>query len=115
MTFEDIKKHVIASGSDNVGTFGGEYRGGAYVQQHPDEIAEVLEFLLNAKPGYENMLEVGSAAGGNAKMFCEILNIKNLLIIDDNQHLMHTVRSENLKNINYEEYIGNSQSKSASI
>jgi predicted O-methyltransferase YrrM len=112
MKIQEIKDYIIEQGSDCLNNFGGKYRGGIFLQQNPDEISEVLYFLLN-NGSYESMLEVGSASGANAKVFCEILKINNLFIIDDNKHDQHPLRSKNLSKINYKEYIGNSQGNEA--
>lgn len=112
-TKEEIKQYILNQGSDSIYHFGGKFEGGIYLQQDPDEISEILNFLLNERQ-YESMLEVGSAAGANAKVFYEVLKLKDLFIIDNNQHGRHGLRVENLKNIKHEEYIGDSQSKEAS-
>lgn len=113
MKIPNIKDYVLSQGSDKIDFFGGAFEGGIYLQQVPDEITEVLEFLINTKKQFTSMLEIGSASGGNAKMFYEILNLKELYIVDNNEHSKHTYRKENLKNTNYTEFIGNSQSPEA--
>lgn len=113
MNINEIKNYILEQGSDSVHMFGGKFDGGIHLQQHPDEISEVLNFLLESGKSFNNMMEVGSASGANAKIFCEILNINDLLIIDNNEHSKHVVRPENLKNIKYQEFIGNSQGEDA--
>lgn len=114
MNFSQIKEYILDQGSDCLNTFGGKFQGGIYLQQHPDEISEILSFIIENKYSSNLMLEVGSAAGANAKVFCEILKVKELFIIDNNMHPRHVLRSANLSNINYKEYVGDSQSKQAS-
>jgi predicted O-methyltransferase YrrM len=84
-----------------------------FLQQDLDEISGAINFLLEQGVKYSNFLEVGSAAGGNARVFSDLLNIKDITIIDDNQHPEHIYRHENLKHLNINEYIGNSQSAEA--
>jgi predicted O-methyltransferase YrrM len=112
MNLNEIKQYILRQGSDCINTFGGDFRGGIYLQQNPDEISEILFFLLQQEK-INSMLEVGSASGANAKVFCEILKINDLFIIDNNQHDRHVLRPENLKNIEFKEYIGDSQTKEA--
>lgn len=114
MNVNEIKDFILKQGSDCTTTFGGEFQGGIYLQQNPDEISQVLSFIIENNYKCDSMLEVGSAAGANAKVFCEILKINDLFIVDDNRHWRHNIRKENLSKINYKEYIGNSQSKEAS-
>jgi predicted O-methyltransferase YrrM len=108
MNINQIKEYILSQGSDSLYHFGGAYEGGIHLQQDPDEISEILNFILNKKE-IDSMLEIGSAAGANAKVFYEILKLNELFIIDDNQHGKHLFRKENLKDKNYKEYIGNSQ------
>jgi len=84
-----------------------------FLQQDLDEISCAINFLIGQNKLYSNLLEVGSAAGGNARVFCELLNIEDLTIIDDNQHSQHVYREANLKHLNPKQYIGNSQSSEA--
>lgn len=113
MNFNQIKQYVLEQGSDCLNKFGGNFEGGIYLQQNPDEISQILSFIIENKYKCDCMLEVGSAAGGNAKVFCETLSVKELFIVDNNMHPRHTVRPHNLTKINYKEYIGDSQSKDA--
>lgn len=113
MNIEEIKQYILEQGSDSLHHFGGSYEGGIHLQQNPNEISEILNFLLQSGKEFNYMLEVGSAAGANAKVFCEILEIKELFIIDDNKHDKHVHRGTNLKNVNHKEFIGNSQGDEA--
>lgn len=114
MNLNEIKEYVLNQGSDCLNTFGGKFKGGIHLQQNPEEISEILNYIIqnNYKP--ISMLEVGSASGANAKVFCEVLGINDLFIIDNNMHDRHIIRPENLAKFSYKEYIGDSQSKSAS-
>jgi predicted O-methyltransferase YrrM len=110
---QDIKEEIKKLGSDSVKMFDGQFEGGIYLQQNLDEISETIDFLLKNNHKFENLLEVGAAAGGNSKVFSLFLNIKNIRIIDDNNHSKHIYRKEVLKNLDVEEFVGNSQSKEA--
>jgi len=114
MNINEIKEYILNQGSDCVNTFGGNYQGGIFLQQNPDEISQVLSYIIENKYKTESMLEVGSASGANAKVFCEILGVKELFIVDNNLHSRHVSRPENLAKINYKEYVGDSQTKQAS-
>lgn len=113
MNLTEIKNYILLQGSESIPVCGGNFEGGIYLQQYPDEIAEVLNYLLQSKSKYSNMLEVGSAAGGNSKVFSEILSIPKLYIVDDNNHPRHGYRPSTLKGLDYIEYIGNSQTQEA--
>ena len=104
---KDIIKRIEELGSDNVATFGGKFEGGIHLQQIPDEIAPVIEFLQEKE--IENYLEIGSAAGGLVYLLNDFLDLKKILIIDDNMHPKARLRSDILSDIDYDEIIGNSQ------
>lgn len=104
---KDIIKYVEDMGSDSIAVFGGKKEGGANIQQIPDEIAACLNDLRKYK--IKNLLEVGSAAGGNIKLFDHFFDLDNIIIIDDNMHPKAILRSRVLKGIAYKEIIGRSQ------
>jgi len=108
MNEEKLIEEILKLGSDSVEVFSGSYDGGIYLQQKPDEITELILLLSNKK--YENFLEIGAAGGGNMYVFNKFLDIENNTIIDDNQHNKHQFRNEILKNVDYDEWIGDSQS-----
>lgn len=83
------------------------------LQQNSEELADVISFLLKENKQFTSFLEIGAAAGGNARVFADFLKIKNIYIIDNNLHPEHIYRSKNLENLNVKEYIGDSQCLSA--
>jgi len=114
-TKEDIKQYLDTVGFDcnhfNPGT--SLKIGGIYLQQHIEEYTDMLYFLLNLDIPIDNILEVGSASGGNAYVLANIFKPTNIVIIDDNTHHYHQKRYEILKDIQYKEFIGNSQGREA--
>lgn len=84
MNKENILEHVLNAGSNSIEVFGGKYNGGYELQQCPQEITEFL-FKYQDKE-VENFLEIGVAAGGNTRIFCDFLKIKNVFTIDLDEH-----------------------------
>lgn len=105
-----LQEEILNLGSDSLHVFGGRFEGGIHLQQSIEEITGLIEFLIQQNKKYENFLEVGAAAGGNTYLFNKFFNFEKIFIIDDNQHKKNTIRKETLKDINYQEYIGDSQS-----
>jgi hypothetical protein len=83
-TKEEILQFVLNAGSDSVEVFGGNFKGGYELQQCPDEITNFLSTYQNTE--VTNFLEIGVAAGGNTRIFCDFLNIKDVYIMDLNVH-----------------------------
>jgi predicted O-methyltransferase YrrM len=81
---ENILEYVLNAGSNSVEVFGGRYDGGYELQQCPQEITEFL-FKYQWKE-IENFLEIGVAAGGNTRIFCDFLKIENVFTIDLDEH-----------------------------
>ena len=107
-TVEEIKQFILDAGSDHLPTFGGSYEGGIHLQQCPGEIAPCLVELLKCKDEIKNYLETGSAAGGSAFIFNHFFPLEKMVLIDDNKHGKHSLRSETLKDINCQELVGRS-------
>lgn len=108
---EELKNEILNLGSDNITVFGGKYEGGIHLQQNIVEITGLIEFLFSLNKKFESFLEVGSAAGGNTFILNKYFNFDNVVIIDNNEHSKHHLRSEILKDVKRVEYIGDSQSK----
>jgi predicted O-methyltransferase YrrM len=108
MTFEEIYEYVLNVGTDNVNGFSGRFEGGYRIFQHPEEITNLILYLLDKK--INNYLEIGSAAGGTTRLLSDFLKIRNYYIVDDNMFWQSSVRKKNLKNLNVKEFIGNSHS-----
>lgn len=111
----NIKQTILDFGSDCLGVFGGKFEGGIHLQQSIDEITLLIQFLLEEKKKYYNFLEIGSAAGGNTFLLNYFLKFNSIYIVDNNCHPKYPLRKDILKNIEYKEYIGNSQSPEAKI
>jgi predicted O-methyltransferase YrrM len=109
MNKELLMKEISELGSDNLDVFGGKYEGGIHLQQRLDEISDLIIYLID-KIDEVNFLEIGSASGGNVFVFNKYFNIKNIVIIDDNNHPKHKFRKNILKDIEYKEFIGDSKS-----
>jgi predicted O-methyltransferase YrrM len=103
-----IKKYVTEKGSGNVEGFGGTFSGGYYTQQNPDEISELILFLLKTCNNRNSYLEIGAASGGSAKLIDDFLLFDNIYIIDNNEHPHHVYRKTILPYAI--EYIGDSHS-----
>jgi len=112
MDREKLKNEILDLGSDSLEVFGGKFEGGINLQQRIDEIVDLLMFLIE-NTEFVDFLEIGAASGGNTFVFNKYLNIVSTCIVDDNKHPKHGLRPENLKDIEYDEFIGNSQSKEA--
>jgi len=84
MKKEDILEYVLNTGSNSIEVFGGRYNGGYELQQCPHEITEFL--FKYQKKEIENFLEIGVAAGGNTRIFCDFLKVHNVFTIDLDEH-----------------------------
>lgn len=111
MQYQQIINHIKTIGSENKTTFGGDYEGGYYIQQVPIEVSGLIYWLLsNGITSFENVLEIGSAAGGFLKLLNDYFNIDGFYIVDDNALPTHTLRKHNLQDLNYHEFVGSSHS-----
>jgi hypothetical protein len=81
---QEILNFVLNAGSDSLEVFGGKFKGGYELQQCPDEISDFLLEYQNLE--IENFLEIGVAAGGNSRIFCDFLKIKDVYTIDLGNH-----------------------------
>jgi predicted O-methyltransferase YrrM len=104
---------VKSLGSDNLESVGGEYVGGVYLQQIPDEIGPFVFDLLNEGVKLEYILEIGSAAGGNIFLLNRFFGVRKSVLIDNNRHLNSPMRYKILKDIKYSEFLGDSHSDEA--
>ena len=83
-TYEEILNFVLNAGSNHLWVFGGKFQGGYELQQDPDEITAFLMDYQGKE--IENFIEIGVAAGGNTRIFCDFLNVKNVYTMDLNEH-----------------------------
>jgi hypothetical protein len=81
----DLVLRIYMAGSDDLRTFGGLYQGAYYLQQSPEEAAEFIT-LAKRHLSHPRLLEVGSAAGGFAKLLDDEVVCRSVRIIDDNKH-----------------------------
>lgn len=112
MTRETILEAVLNYGSDSLGVFGGKFEGGIRLQQEPEEYADFLWFLAQEPLAFSHICEIGTAAGGNAKVLYDLLKPSRLLLIDDNSHRSGAnARIETLDGVPRIEIIGDSRSQ----
>ena len=114
MNKNTIKSFIETLGSADTNKFGGKFTGGIYLQQIPDELANAIVFIgdtLALKNNINNYLEIGPASGGLTYIVNHYFKPKSILLIDTNEHPLHTIRSSVLKNIDRIEISGNSHSK----
>lgn len=109
----DIQKEIESFGSDSLKVCGGTYEGGIRLQQIPDEIAPLINYLMNQEEPINTVLEIGSASGAMSFILHHFLNTERTIIIDDNRHKQHRKRKETLKGVHHTEFIGDSHSQEA--
>lgn len=85
MMLNDVIRQAYLAGSDDLRVFGGLYKGSYYLQQVPEEAAEFI-CLADTLVSHPRILEVGSAAGGMARLLDDQLVARSIHIIDDNHH-----------------------------
>lgn len=115
LTEKNIEEKILSVGSDNTDWFGGNFVGGYYLQQSPEELSKFIFYLLDKKDWSDcNYLEIGTAAGGLTRILYEYLNFKSVSIIDLGNHPNHIYFTENTKQIhNLYSFIGCSHSPEA--
>ena len=111
MMFDETVKLIESWGSDNLARFGGIKKGGIWLQQEPREMANLVLFLQGQNLKDINYLEIGCAAGGFTYVMNYFLDLKNIILIDDNKHVNHVRLKKILKGIKYNKWVGDSQSK----
>lgn len=110
-SLEEIEQFIFTAGSDDVPTFGGSYEGGIHCQQIADELAPCIFSILESGLEIKSYLEIGVAAGGTTFVFDHFFHPEKIVLIDDNKHHKAGLRAEVLKDINYKEIIGRSDSE----
>lgn len=108
MKLLQIKELILEAGSDSLAVFGGKFVGGYHLQQQPDEFAELIKYLLDAKPKFDNYLEIGAAGGGTIKFIADTLKPGAIYYVDNNRHPRHRDRASLLKDTPTTSFIGNS-------
>jgi len=108
---EEIEKVIMASGSDDLVTFGGSYIGGVYLQQVPSELSSCIKAILDSGKEIMSYLEIGVAAGGTTFIINHFFHPFRIVLIDDNQHPKVKFRSAILRGVATEQKIGNSHNQ----
>lgn len=111
--YDEMVELIESWGSDHIGRFGGIHNGGIYLQQEPREMTNLILFLQSQNLKNINYLEIGCAAGGFTYVMNYFLNIKDNILIDDDKHKVHIKLIDVLKDIQYNKWAGDSQSKQA--
>ena len=83
----DMIRRVQEAGTDSLSHFGNGYthEGGLYLQQNPEEFAQ-LAMLLRERSAGDAYLEIGSASGGAARFLHELVGFDAIVSIDDGKH-----------------------------
>jgi len=113
MTLDETVELVESWGSDHIQRFGGTKQGGIYLQQEPREISNLILFLQHLDLKDINYLEIGCAVGGLTYVMNKFFDIKNTVLIDDEKHRIHGQLKEVLKDVEYNKWVGDSQSEQA--
>lgn len=108
MNAKEIEQVVSDMGSDDLGTFGGSFEGGAHIQQIPDEIAPALAAISESGHEIRSYLEIGAAAGGMAALIARVLEPSMITLIDDNKHHKAGLRPSVLVDVPHVEIVGQS-------
>jgi hypothetical protein len=88
--FNKIKQSIISSGSGYECNQGfPSIEGGYYIQQHPDEFAEVIMFLRSLGCSFQYGVDIGIASGGSTKLLRDFIDIKHTIIIDTGEHELY--------------------------
>lgn len=90
-------RRVRESGTDSLAHFGNGYthEGGLYLQQNPDEFAQ-LALLLKGRGLVDTYMEIGSASGGAARFLCNLMTPGTIISIDDGKHPRASSQDEHL-------------------
>lgn len=107
-TVDEIEAFVRHIGSDDLPTFGGDFVGGAYIQQLPDEIAPCLHAILSSGERIESYFELGVASGGMTLLMDHYFKPVTIVLLDTNEHPRCVNRPGVLAGIRYTEVIGKS-------
>jgi len=81
-----LLRRIYLAGSDDLRMFGGLYQGAYYLQQVPEEAAEFITLCRSRCRRNPRLLEVGSAAGGFARLLDDELVCRSVRVVDDNKH-----------------------------
>jgi len=99
MEREEIREIIWNLGSDHKIFF--DNVGGIYLQQDPDELADLIYYLMNTGKKYDSYLEIGAASGGTVYIMNYFLKFNITYTIDINVHPRTHLRKDITKGINY--------------
>lgn len=102
---DDRFKVCLDAGSEDE-IFGGRFIGGFHLQQRPEELAPFLHHFKNLK--VDTLWEVGTAAGGLARVLKDYYDIQKVIVVDDGKHEKAWMRDGILPE--RVEFVGNSHS-----
>ncbi len=79
---------VREAGTDSLAHFGNGYthEGGLYLQQNPEEFAQLALLLKDRAKPNDVYLEIGSASGGACRFLNDECAFAQILVIDDQKH-----------------------------
>ena len=104
------KEDILDLGSARSYYFGGEYDGGIYLMQNPEEMWEFINEMSGKLSVGGSYLEIGSAAGGSCYLLNKVFRFRRIVLVDDNSNEFCRYRKKVLRGIEREEIIGNSHS-----
>jgi len=77
----DLVRRISLYGTRSLTTFGGVYEGSYFLQQVPEEAAQLITLAKHTVP-HPRLLEVGAADGGFARLLDDELACRSIRIID---------------------------------
>ena len=89
LSIDALKKAIKEQGSSDEEFFGYPVKeDGLYLQQDPQEFADLLHFLGAEVKSCDLMMDIGIASGGQTKMVRDYIDVKRSIIVDDGNHPM---------------------------
>jgi hypothetical protein len=124
MKRHDILDCVLSAGSENTDLFGGKFTGGYELQQSPNEIAALIDYLIGLEGFFEDgnffadYLEIGCCGAGLTRLMNDIFDFLSVTVVD--LGVEESFKNKFEENINAIEqnktyvnkFIGNSHGKS---
>ncbi len=114
LEIEKIKRVVIDAGAayENIQGFPVK-QNGYFIQQYPDEFAEMVVYLHSLDRTFQYGIDIGIASGGATKLLRDFIDIKHTIVIDtgDHAHYVHWQRiKKELNSKLVADIVGNSRS-----
>jgi hypothetical protein len=102
--YQNILEHIQEAGTIDENIFGGK-QGGYFISQVPEELAALMQWLIEYKhTSFGNYLELNAESGGFTQALTEFIDINNIKIVDDNHLPISKIRSQIIQN-HYDEAI----------